>query len=165
MPSAASITIEGMPELEAQLKALGLNVHDELIKAGERAMKMRVERRAKEILTENDNIVTGALKADVHTEVVEEEGETIVKTGTTMQHGVWIEYGTGVYAENGQGRKTPWYWTVENAKTAGKLGVNVGDTVRWIGSHPHPFLRPALDQNRDNVIEDIKESLIKKITV
>lgn len=66
---------------------------------------------------------------------------------------IYIEYGTGIYAEGGNGRKTPWVWVGSDA------------SVKWRGAHrtrgmrPQPFLRPALEENRDVCLQIIREHL------
>lgn len=52
-------------------------------------------------------------------------------------YSVYVEYGTGLYAENGMGRKTPWTYPT-------------GDGFRTTsGNAAQPFMRPALDENKE----------------
>ena len=70
--------------------------------------------------------------------------------GTNVYYAPYIEYGTGIHAENGNGRKTPWNWQ--------------GDGEKWGGWHrtsgmpAQPFLRPALDSKKEEAIEEIRDS-------
>jgi phage gpG-like protein len=76
---------------------------------------------------------TGNLMNSITHEV--NEVELSVRIGTNVEYGPYIEFGTGLYAENGQGRKTPW-------------PVKIKD--KWImihGTHSRPFLRRALYDN------------------
>lgn len=57
------------------------------------------------------------------------------------EYAPYIEYGTGIYAENGNGRKTLWRWQGKGGKYAG------WHTTR--GMAAQPFLRPAFDENVD----------------
>lgn len=60
---------------------------------------------------------------------VEEMG---VKIGTPWKYGIYVEKGTGLYAKEGNGRKTPWTY------------VNQwGEFVTTHGQKPQPFLAPS----------------------
>lgn len=37
--------------------------------------------------------------------------------GSNYQNAIWEEYGTGIHALNGNGRKTPWVYTPDGGKT------------------------------------------------
>ena len=56
---------------------------------------------------------------------------------SAVPYAPYVEVGTGIYSTQGDGRKTPWLYT--DHKT--------GDTIFTRGSHPHPFLKPAVDEN------------------
>ena len=63
-----------------------------------------------------------------------------------------VEYGTGLYAEGGNGRKeVPWAYKDEKT----------GELIWTAGQHPHPFMRPALNDNRNDIIATIKEGIGK----
>ena len=44
-------------------------------------------------------------------------------------------------------------WAYEDEKT--------GELIWTAGQHPHPFMRPALNDNRDAIIATIKEGIGK----
>lgn len=52
----------------------------------------------------NTRVDTGQLKAS-WTHVI--DGDTAL-VGSNLENAIWEEYGTGIHAENGDGRKTPW---------------------------------------------------------
>lgn len=62
-------------------------------------------------------------------------GKTVT-IGTAVKYAPYQEFGTGVYASNGQGRKTPWKY--QDAK---------GVWHKTSGNKPHPYLRPALEDH------------------
>lgn len=68
--------------------------------------------------------------------------------GSSMDYAAYVEYGTGIYAENGNGRKSPWYY--ENRK---------GELIRTLGQRPQPYLRPALDRNKNYIKNVIAKEL------
>ena len=92
---------------------------------------------------------TGALRRSI-TSKVEVTGNSIEGiVFTPLEYAPYQEFGTGIYAENGNGRKTGWAY--EDEKT--------GETIFTRGNRPHPFLRPALEENKDKIIDMIKGAL------
>ena len=92
---------------------------------------------------------TGALRRSI-TSKVEVTGNSIEGiVFTPLEYAPYQEFGTGIYAENGNGRKTGWAY--EDEKT--------GETIFTRGNRPHTFLRPALEENKDKIIDMIKGAL------
>lgn len=66
---------------------------------------------------------------------------------------IYVELGTGVYAENHNGRPTPWYWYDMKTK-------------QWHftrGVKPRPFLRPAVEEHIDELREIAVEEGNKEV--
>lgn len=79
-----------------------------------------------------------------------EPTDTEVTIGTNVEYAPYMEFGTGIYAEKGDGRKTPWRYF--NRKL---------NTFIWTrGMQPRPFLRPALDENIPNIIKILSDALV-----
>ena len=79
----------------------------------------------------------GNLKNSIQIEAEARE----VTIGTNVEYAPYLEFGTGIYAEKGDGRKTPWMYF--NRKL---------NTYLWTrGNKPQPFLRPALDENVERI--------------
>lgn len=90
----------------------------------------------------------------------------------------YVEYGTGIEAEGGKGRQdVPWVfvkhsgqegntqksYTLEEAKQAMAILRGKGlDAYYTYGQKPQPFMRPALDANREKIVEKLKEGLLQK---
>lgn len=105
-----------------------------------------VEREAKKKAPKD----TGALRRSI-TSKVEADSNTVEGTiFTPLEYAPYVEYGTGLFAENGNGRKTGWGY--KNEKT--------GETIWTRGQNHQPYMRPALNENREKIIELIKEGLI-----
>ena len=87
---------------------------------------------------------TGNLRNSITHMVDEQEPAAII--GTDSEYGAYVELGTGIYAEGGGGRPTPWVYQDANGK--------------WHytrGNKAHPFLKPALadhTQTYKNIFED-----------
>ena len=94
---------------------------------------------------------TGALRASITHEIVIEAGEYVGYVGTPLEYAPFQEYGTGKFAENGNGRKTPWAYVDEST----------GETIWTAGNKPRPFLRPAINNNIRRV-RDILHSALRE---
>ena len=140
----------------------------------EKALEMAcliVERQAKinaQALSEGN----GTLAGSIATKVDGLEGVVY----TPLFYAPYVEYGTGLEAEGGKGRQdVPWVYvknsgktgegaqrsyTLEEAKQAVAALQEQGlDAHYTYGQKPKPFLRPALDVNRDEITRIIKEGL------
>ena len=62
---------------------------------------------AKEVITSEGRVDTGALRNSVDHKVL--EGEKAVYIGTNQDYAIYNEYGTGIYADGG-GRTSPWFY-------------------------------------------------------
>ena len=92
---------------------------------------------------------TGALRRSIKSKV-ELTGNSIEGiVYSPLEYAPYQEYGTGLFAENGNGRKTGWAY--EDEKT--------GETIFTRGNRPHPFLRPAVNENKNKIINIIKGAL------
>lgn len=92
---------------------------------------------------------TGALRRSITSEVEADGSEVDGIIFTPLEYAAFCEYGTGLFAEAGNGRKTPWAYK--------------DDEDNWHythGQHPQPYMRPALNENREKIITLIKEGLM-----
>ena len=92
---------------------------------------------------------TGALKKGIDSCI--EYNKAIV--GTVVKYAPYVEFGTGRYAMNGMGRKTP--WSYDDPVT--------GETIWTVGQHPQPFLHPALTENAEKIQKIFKQEVRTKI--
>ena len=91
---------------------------------------------------------TGALRRSITSKIEVTGSEIDGIVFTPLEYAPYVEYGTGLFAENGNGRQTPWVYRDDK-----------GDYHYTHGQHPQPFLRPALNENKDEIIQIIKEAL------
>lgn len=87
---------------------------------------------------------TGALRQSITSEVKDLEGVIY----TPLEYAPYIEYGTGLFAEEGGRMDVPWNYQDDK-----------GEWHSTSGQHPHPFMRPALDENREQILRILKEGL------
>ena len=62
----------------------------------------------KDVITAAGRIDTGAMRNGISHQV--DNGESKVYVGSNTEYAIYNEYGTGIYAEGGKGRKTPWFY-------------------------------------------------------
>lgn len=84
----------------------------------------------------------GALRADIKSLGVEiSSSEIIGSVGNTLEYAPYHHQGTGIYAADGNGRKTPWAY--KDPKT--------GETIFTRGSKPNPYLKDAVEEEQGNI--------------
>ena len=105
-----------------------------------------VERSAKQKAPKD----TGALRRSITSKVEVEGNELVGTVYTPLEYAPYVEYGTGLFAEEGGSKDVPWCYQDDK-----------GDWHTTSGQKPQPFMRPALNENREEVIRIIKEALIK----
>ena len=86
---------------------------------------------------------TGALARSITSKIEDTEGIIF----TPLEYAPYVEYGTGLFAEEG-GRNTPWIYKDDK-----------GEWHRTSGQKPQPFMRPALEENREKIINILKEGI------
>ena len=121
---------------------------------------------------------TEALRRSItnRVEVIGNEVSGIVFT--PLEYAPYIEYGTGLYAENGNGTSGYWVYvgdkdydpnrkksgkryTLEEAKQIVAIMRSKGLKAYYTnGMHPQPFMRPALKENEQNIKKKLKEGIM-----
>lgn len=96
---------------------------------------------------------TGRLKNSLTHEVVPDEETVLV--GTNVEYAVYVEYGTGQFAEGGGGRSTPWLVKVP-ANAGGKWA---GKAFITRGMKPNHFLRDAVQDHIKEYVKIAKDIL------
>lgn len=129
---------EGFNELIAKLEKIG--DAEKLQQCLEKACLV-VERAAKEKCPSS----TGELRSSISSSV---EG-TVGTVGSPLQYAAYVEYGTGLFASGGNGR-TEVPWKYQDAK---------GEWHTTSGQPPQPFLIPALNENRQEILDILREGL------
>ena len=96
------------------------------------------------------SVDTGALMGSI---VIEKINDYSAKIGPSIFYDIYVEYGTGKYAEGGKGRPTPWRYKHP------KYG--------WVttrGMVSQPYMRPAADNNRQRVADTLKVAIGQAVT-
>lgn len=88
----------------------------------------------------------GVLRASITSEAGISSSEIIGRIGSNLEYAPYVHNGTGIYAKEGNGRKTPWGYTVKAGKYKG---------FHWTrGQKPQPFLENA-KLTKKNEVEKI----------
>ena len=133
-----NIEFEGAEKLIARLDKMSDEV---ALKKNLETAALLVERSAKQKAPKD----TGALRRSITSKVEGLEGIVY----TPLEYAPYIEYGTGLFAE-GNGRKdVPWNYQDDK-----------GNWHSTSGLKPQPFMRPSLDENRQKILEILKEGVM-----
>ena len=138
-----SINIEGLEGVINNLDAL-LST-EQLREALGKACAL-VERSAK-MKAPKGKEGNGHLRGSIESIVNDTEGVVF----SPFEYAPYVEYGTGIFAEKEGRQDVP--WTYQDEK---------GDWYVTSGMKPHPFMRPALNENRANIVKILAEGITKK---
>ena len=135
---ADDIKIEGIEELEERLE--GLIDPAKLTAALGRACAL-VEGEAKKKAPKG----TGELRRSITSKVENDVGVVY----TPLEYAPYVEFGTGLFAENGGRTDVPWNYQDDK-----------GEWHSTSGMKPRPFMRPALNENREEIKRILREGLL-----
>ena len=138
-----SINVDGLDGLIARLD--GLIDDNQTTKAIQKACLI-VERSAKQKAHSIRD--TGNLANSIKSKVEKDSGEVVGVVYTPLLYAPYVEYGTGLFAENGGRKDVPWVYKDDK----GKFHTTSGQ-------HPQPFMRPALNENREKILQILKEGV------
>ena len=105
-----------------------------------------VEGRAKQLAPKG----TGELRRSITSRVDNEDGNIVGVVFTPLEYAPYVEFGTGLFAEEGGRKDVPWHYKDDE-----------GNWHSTSGMKPQPYLRPALDENREAIMRILKEGIKK----
>ena len=137
---ADDVRLEGMDDVMKMLDSVTntVNIQQALMKCC-----ALVEREAKQNAPKDN----GELRRSISSRVEGQEGIVF----TPLEYAPYVEFGTGLFAEEGGRTDTPWHYKDDE-----------GNWHSTSGQKPHPFLRPALENNRAKIKKILKGGLTKK---
>lgn len=92
---------------------------------------------------------SGELRNSITHDVSGNVGEV----GTGLSYAPYVEYGTGLFSSQGNGRKdVPWYYCDAS-----------GQWHATYGQKPQPFLIPAYEENKGQVIKILKDYIKEEL--
>ena len=133
-----SIEFKGLDDVLAMLEE---PVSPEKLEQALMRACLLVERAAKQKAPKG----TGELARSITSKV--ENGQGIVYT--PLEYAPYVEFGTGLFAEEGGRKDVPWHYQDDE-----------GNWHSTSGMRPRPFMRPALDENREDILRVLREGLL-----
>lgn len=133
-----SITLEGVDELLKRLEKIG---DKEQIEKNLGKACLVVETEAKKKAPKG----VGDLRRSIESKVENLEGIVF----TPLEYAPYVEYGTGLFAESGGRKDVPWCYQDEK-----------GEWHSTSGMEPQPYMRPALNENREKILDILKEGIL-----
>ncbi len=111
-----------------------------------------VEAKAKEKCP----VGNGDLRNSITSQVIDNIGYV----GSSLHYAPYVEFGTGKFAAEGNGRQTPWWYYDDKPHEQmrrdqnGNLVPTGKMTNFWYteGQQPQPFLEPALDESKEMIL-------------
>ena len=103
-----------------------------------------VERSAKQTAPKGN----GELRRSITSKVDSQAGNIIGTVYTPLEYAPYVEFGTGLFAEQGGRKDVPWHYKDDE-----------GEWHTTSGQTPQPFLRPALNENREQIKRLLREGI------
>lgn len=103
-----------------------------------------VERSAKQKAPKD----TGELRRSITSEIRQDADGVKGVVFTPLEYAPYVEYGTGLFAEEGGRMDVPWNYQDDE-----------GNWHSTSGQKPQPFMRPALQDNREEIKRILKEGI------
>ena len=128
-------------KIEINLKECQNAINDAMVQALEEASG-ELETQTKR----NTKVDTGKTKGSWEHRVDKENG--IAYVGSNYENAIWEEFGTGVHALNGNGRKTPWVYTPDEGKTF----------YTTTGKKPRRALHKAFESSKNKIEKYFRET-------
>lgn len=137
-----SIEIKGLEGIEVKLEDIAdtNNMEQALGKAC-----AIVERSARQKAPKKTGDLRRKIKSKVESRAENLKGIVY----TPLEYAPYVEYGTGLFAENGGREDVPWRYKDDKGKWHSTSG-----------QEPQPFMRPALDENREEILRILKGALL-----
>lgn len=91
---------------------------------------------------------TGELRNSIQSRVETDGSDIVGVVFTPLEYAPYVEYGTGLFAEEGGRKDVPWSYQDDE-----------GEWHSTRGMKPHPYLRPALADNQEKILEILGGSI------
>lgn len=147
--------VVGLESLLNKLNKLGGNVEETLYNSIAKQTKF-IQGEAKELCP----VDTGDLRNSIKANTIKNKNEIVGTVSTNSDHAAFVEFGTGKVGE-----RTNTNTKVNVSYKQDKWLANIPDVgPRWIEGQPaQPYLYPALKNNEDKILENIKDDIKKAI--
>ena len=133
-----AVEIQGVDSINERLEGL---VDSEKLRLALGKACAIVERSAKQKAPKGN----GELRRSITSKVEGEQGIVY----TPLLYAPYVEFGTGLFAENGGRTDVPWCYQDDE-----------GEWHTTSGMMPQPYMRPALNENREEIKRILKEGIV-----
>ena len=89
---------------------------------------------------------------DLRNSITHEVEDNVGYIGTNKEYAPYVEFGTGIFASEGNGRDTPWSYQDDE-----------GNWHTTVGQKPQPFLEPAARIKKKLVIKVFNDEINRQI--
>ena len=135
---------------------------DEVAKNLQKMAREKAMKRIKDTITKacymvlsdtvrNTPVNTGRLRSSEAVSVEQKKNTVIGIVGTNVKYAPPVEFGTGIYAKNGNGRKTPWTFYADSGKYHG--------FYRTRGQKPKLMFTNAFEKNKEKINRMMEEAM------
>ncbi len=148
-------SVVGLESLLKKLNELGGNV-EETLYASVGKQTMLVQGEAKELCP----VDTGDLRNSIKANTKKNKNRIVGTVSTNSDHAPYVEFGTGKVGE-----RTNKNTKIDVSYKQDKWLANIPDVgPRWVEGQPaQPYLYPALKNNEDKILKNIKEDVREAI--
>ncbi len=139
-----TVTLTGADELQrllAKIAANGPAVLNAALESGANVIRNEAKQRCP--------YQSGTLRRSIVSKQLRQTaGENTWAVVAQEPYGLYVEFGTGIYAEGGNGRQSSW-----------RYQRNDGSWITTRGSRPQPFMRPAFQAKEGEALQEIKDAI------
>lgn len=89
---------------------------------------------------------------DLRSSITHEINNDVGIVGTNKEYAPYVEFGTGIFASEGNGRDTPWSYQDDK-----------GEWHTTVGQKPQPFLETAIQTKKKLVIKVFNDEITRQI--
>lgn len=89
---------------------------------------------------------------DLRSSITHEVHNNVGIVGTNKEYAPYVEFGTGIFASEGNGRDTPWSYQDDK-----------GEWHTTVGQKPQPFLETAIQTKKKLVIKVFNDEITRQI--
>jgi HK97 gp10 family phage protein len=143
MADNVTVTLEGATQLLERLD--GVIDNEKMKRALGKACAI-VERSAKEKAPKGN----GELRRSITSKVESDGGAPVGVVFTPLEYAPYVEFGTGLFAEEGGRQNVPWCYQDDE-----------GNWHTTSGMKPQPYMRPALNENREQIKRILREGMVE----
>ena len=138
---SADVRVEGLEAIFEKLDSI--TDEQSLYRALGKACAL-VERSAKQKAPKG----TGELRNSITSKVEKQGSEMVGTVFTPLEYAPYVEFGTGIFAEEGGRTDVPWVYQDDE-----------GEWHSTSGQSPQPYMRPALYENQKQIKEIVRKEL------